>query len=153
MRCRMVTLAASALLAACGGGGGGGDKTPSTPDAAAPPTSPPTSPGGREDAFVVAPDGSVPDAGPDAFVPPADARTPGSDGTADAAGDVGTPDADVPPGNAAGFAAGARPLRSPRYRLYAVVGPAAAVGAPLQSAQYHLETGPVLWLAPSEAPR
>jgi hypothetical protein len=138
----------SLLLAACGetgGGAGAGNTPPAIVDAAA--GGRPVPP--REDAFVLA-DVRVADQGPppDAETTPPDAAPLVDADTADAA--VPVPAAPA----AGGLAAGAAPLRSARYRLYAVVGPAAAVGAPLTSDRFRLESGPTLWLAPtSESPR
>jgi hypothetical protein len=147
MRCATRLLMCSLLLAACGDAGGDSGTENSPPDIVdAARGGSPVPP--REDAFVLA-DLRVTDQGapPDALAPPEDAAP-----TPDAEPDAMMP---VPPAPAAGgLAAGAAPLRSARYRLYAVVGPAAAVGAPLTSSLFRLESGPTQWLAPvPESPR
>ena len=89
------------------------------------------------------------DARPAGDLRPTDARAADagavSDGGADAASQP-----PLPPGG--GLAAGAAPLRSARYRLFGVVGPAAAVGATLTSEQHRLESGPLLWVTPGAEP-
>lgn len=141
-------LMCSLLLAACGDAGGDagtGNTPPDIVDAAA--GGRPVPP--REDAFVLA-DLRVVDQGA-----PIDAEATAPDAAPVVDADTADAALPVPPAPAAGgLSAGAAPLRSARYRLYAVVGPAAAVGAPLTSSRFRLESGPTLWLAPtSEAPR
>lgn len=140
-----------ALLLGCGepSGGGGGDAT--------------SSPTGRTDLGA----GGSPSPAEDAFVPRLDrglldAVVPLDTLVVDAsipADTLAPPDASNDAGvrgggpSGGGFAAGAGPLRSARYRLEAVVGPAGAVGLTLSSNQYRLESGPILWLPPAEAGR
>jgi hypothetical protein len=138
-------LATVAALSALGcGRTSGQDNGPARADASASVDSgsgPGPSP--REDAFV-ARDAMRADA---ALPPSPDAASLDDvDSAADAApaGDQGVdaaaPDA-TPPPIAFAFAAGAAPLRSARYRLYAVVGPAVAAGPLLTSVRYRLESG------------
>lgn len=134
------------LLAACDSGAGG-TETRAGEDAAPAPPAPPA-----EDAFVL-PDARRVDAtardmaGADAD--PGDGTTP-TDATAGDAAVADAGAAPVPP--AGGLAAGAGPLRSPRYRLYAVVGPAEAAGSALSSPLYRLESGPTQWVSPPAEP-
>jgi hypothetical protein len=151
---RSSLLAGLALtLAACGGETGGDRAAEPVVDAA--PRADGANPMPREDAFRPTPDVAL----PDARGPVLDASAPPEVGPPDAAPDGGPPPDAAPdalPGPAGGppgaLAAGAAPLRSARYRLFAIAGPAAAAGSTLTSDRYRLESGAVLWRAPVSAP-
>ena len=151
MRCFAALTAA--LLGACGGDGGGeGTRVDPIVDAGPRADRPPPAP--LEDAFRPLIVASVPDARP----PAGDARSPEADAAPDATADAAGPDAgpDAAPGPALGppgaLAAGAAPLRSARYRLYAIAGPAAAAGTTLTSERFRLHSGAVVWRAAPSAP-
>lgn len=84
---------------------------------------------------------------------PSDALAP-PDATADAASTDAGPDAAPGPANGppGALAAGAAPLRSARYRLFAIAGPAAAAGTTLTSERFRLQSGAIVWRAAPTAP-